>query len=130
MMENIFRPKQRKATISRMSRGLVACAECKRMKLKCDKKVPCSSCVRRECSSICPTGILISRQASRSILAEDNFTRIAQDDIARLRERNYNSKMRLHSLILIRSKDIHPLLADAPVEQPQTILKWTKSRKC
>ncbi|KAH8801809.1 hypothetical protein DL96DRAFT_1634882 [Flagelloscypha sp. PMI_526] len=54
-----------------MSRGLAACAECKRMKLKCDKKVPCSTCVRRECSSICPTGVLASRHESRSILTQE-----------------------------------------------------------
>ncbi|KAH8801810.1 hypothetical protein DL96DRAFT_780732 [Flagelloscypha sp. PMI_526] len=53
MMENILQPKRKsKIFLSRMSRGLVACAECKRMKLKCDKKIPCSTCVRRECPSI------------------------------------------------------------------------------
>ena len=27
-----------------------------RLKLKCDKKIPCGSCVRRGCTSICPNG--------------------------------------------------------------------------
>ncbi|KAJ6610613.1 fungal-specific transcription factor domain-containing protein [Mycena sp. CBHHK59/15] len=38
------------------SRGIMACAECQRRKLKCDKKVPCTSCVRRGREDICPTG--------------------------------------------------------------------------
>ncbi|KAG1769830.1 hypothetical protein EDD22DRAFT_868114 [Suillus occidentalis] len=36
------------------SRGAMSCAECRRLKLKCDKTVPCSSCKRRGCSAICP----------------------------------------------------------------------------
>ncbi|KAH8801811.1 hypothetical protein DL96DRAFT_781119 [Flagelloscypha sp. PMI_526] len=91
-MENNYHPKRKDKTIlSRMSRGLAACAECKRMKLKCDKKVPCSSCVRRECSSICPTGVLVSRHASRTILGVGDSARRTQDDIARLRERSHIS---------------------------------------
>ena len=31
-----------------------------RLKLKCDKKVPCGSCVRRGCTTICPNGELLS----------------------------------------------------------------------
>ncbi|KAJ8076441.1 hypothetical protein PM082_000864 [Marasmius tenuissimus] len=34
----------------------ISCAECRRLKLRCDKKIPCSSCVRRGCRSICPIG--------------------------------------------------------------------------
>ncbi|KAJ3772919.1 fungal-specific transcription factor domain-containing protein [Lentinula raphanica] len=36
-------------------KGQISCAECRRLKLKCDKKIPCSSCVRRGCKSVCPT---------------------------------------------------------------------------
>ncbi|KAH8825484.1 hypothetical protein DL96DRAFT_1681733 [Flagelloscypha sp. PMI_526] len=113
-MDNVRRAERKqKVTDSRMSRGLTACAECKRMKLKCDKKVPCSSCVRRECSSICPTGTFASRQRSRVIHAEVELTRRAQDQIAELRGRNLlleNALASAHSHI---SKDIHPLLAKA-----------------
>ncbi|KAJ7144449.1 fungal-specific transcription factor domain-containing protein [Mycena epipterygia] len=38
------------------NRGIMACAECQRRKLKCDKKFPCTSCVRRGRADICPTG--------------------------------------------------------------------------
>ncbi len=40
------------------SAGELSCAECRRLKLKCDKKVPCGSCCRRGCESICPCGTL------------------------------------------------------------------------
>ncbi|TDL15882.1 hypothetical protein BD410DRAFT_731988 [Rickenella mellea] len=38
------------------SRGEVSCAECRRCDIKCDKKLPCSSCQRRGCASLCPNG--------------------------------------------------------------------------
>jgi len=54
------------------ARGEISCAECRRfepsvlyilditfvtrLKLKCDKKLPCGSCVRRGCPTICPNG--------------------------------------------------------------------------
>ncbi|KAH8825488.1 hypothetical protein DL96DRAFT_1609019 [Flagelloscypha sp. PMI_526] len=106
-----------------MSQGLAACAECKRMKLKCDKKVPCSSCVRRECSGICPTGTLTSLQESRAILVEGSTGRQAQDEIARLRKRNLQLENALafaHSHI---SMDAHPLLAEATLKKQQDNLE-------
>ncbi|KAJ7124227.1 fungal-specific transcription factor domain-containing protein [Mycena epipterygia] len=53
------------------SRGVMACAECQKRKLKCDKKFPCTSCVRRGQADICPTGDLgpIGR-GKRAIRAE------------------------------------------------------------
>ncbi|KAJ7129786.1 fungal-specific transcription factor domain-containing protein [Mycena epipterygia] len=52
----------------RRARGELSCAECRRLKLKCDKKLPCSSCIRRGCPSICPNGSL-SSQGTRFVLA-------------------------------------------------------------
>ncbi|KAI4526067.1 hypothetical protein K525DRAFT_233716 [Schizophyllum commune Loenen D] len=56
----------------RRARGELSCAECRRLKLKCDKKIPCGSCaVRRGCPSICPNGSLSSGQGmSRFVLAD------------------------------------------------------------
>ncbi|KZP20102.1 hypothetical protein FIBSPDRAFT_1045158 [Athelia psychrophila] len=48
------------------SRGEVSCAECRRSKLKCDKRIPCGSCTRRGCSNICPNGIFTPGQTARS----------------------------------------------------------------
>ncbi|KAJ7849361.1 hypothetical protein B0H14DRAFT_869301 [Mycena olivaceomarginata] len=39
--------------------GTAPCAECKRLKLKCDKIIPCASCVRRGCGETCPNGIYL-----------------------------------------------------------------------
>ncbi|KAI0792134.1 hypothetical protein C8Q75DRAFT_754608 [Abortiporus biennis] len=33
-----------------------SCAECRRSKLKCDRKIPCDTCTRRGCANICPNG--------------------------------------------------------------------------
>lgn len=40
------------------TRGATACAECRRLKIRCVGGWPCDSCIRRKCSSICPTGAL------------------------------------------------------------------------
>ncbi|KAF8153104.1 fungal-specific transcription factor domain-containing protein [Crassisporium funariophilum] len=53
-----------------LSLGALSCAECRRLKLKCDKTVPCSSCKRRGCSAICPNGSLITGQGTRFVLAD------------------------------------------------------------
>lgn len=45
-----------------------ACAECKRLKLRCDKKIPCSACVRRGCPQICPDGQLTAGRGTRSVM--------------------------------------------------------------
>ncbi|KAH7882993.1 hypothetical protein F5I97DRAFT_1815347 [Phlebopus sp. FC_14] len=55
---------------AKRNRGAMSCAECRRLKLKCDKTVPCSSCKRRGCSAICPNGDLITGQGTRFVLAD------------------------------------------------------------
>ncbi|OWZ37418.1 hypothetical protein C347_00109 [Cryptococcus neoformans AD2-60a] len=40
----------------RRQRQLYSCAECRRLKLKCDRQVPCSNCIRRGCQELCPNG--------------------------------------------------------------------------
>ncbi|EJD00583.1 uncharacterized protein FOMMEDRAFT_91493 [Fomitiporia mediterranea MF3/22] len=55
---------------TRRAKGEASCAECRRLKLKCDRKVPCTSCIRRGCQTICPNGgSLASGQGSRFVLA-------------------------------------------------------------
>ncbi|EAL20713.1 hypothetical protein CNBE0780 [Cryptococcus deneoformans B-3501A] len=51
-----LRKKQRK------QRPVFSCAECRRLKLKCDRQVPCDNCVKRRCHSICPDGVRVTRQ--------------------------------------------------------------------
>ncbi|EJD48103.1 hypothetical protein AURDEDRAFT_183807 [Auricularia subglabra TFB-10046 SS5] len=69
----VVRPKQRR------KRDVLACAECRRLKLKCDKTWPCKTCVRRGCSAICPMGSMAPGKAGRMIVAntEELHARIA-----------------------------------------------------
>ncbi|KAJ7593118.1 fungal-specific transcription factor domain-containing protein [Mycena floridula] len=68
-------------------KGELSCAECRRLKLRCDKKLPCSSCVRRGCESICPCGILSAGQGTRFILADtDHLHRKISDMSQRIRQ--------------------------------------------
>ncbi|KAJ7173962.1 hypothetical protein C8R43DRAFT_873525, partial [Mycena crocata] len=45
------------STAARKSQ-VTSCAECRRLKLRCDRVFPCSSCIRRGCANLCPTGTL------------------------------------------------------------------------
>lgn len=47
-----------------------ACAECRRMKLKCDRNFPCQTCVKRGLEGICPEGKLVTGRGTRYILAD------------------------------------------------------------
>ncbi|KIY67153.1 hypothetical protein CYLTODRAFT_422770 [Cylindrobasidium torrendii FP15055 ss-10] len=62
-------PNRDKIDIRRLN-GQVSCAECRRLKLKCDKRVPCSSCTRRGCHSICPTGTLVNGMGKKLVVSD------------------------------------------------------------
>ncbi|KZT64967.1 hypothetical protein DAEQUDRAFT_565105 [Daedalea quercina L-15889] len=90
------------------ARGAISCAECRRLKLKCDKTVPCSSCKRRGCSSICPNGSLTTGQGTRFILADtDRLHR----KIAEMSDRIRQLEDALSLIQSSVSRDPHPLLA-------------------
>ncbi|GAA5870765.1 hypothetical protein JCM3774_001672 [Rhodotorula dairenensis] len=36
----------------------LSCQECRRLKLRCDRLFPCSSCRKRGCADVCPEGVL------------------------------------------------------------------------
>ncbi|KAJ7050553.1 fungal-specific transcription factor domain-containing protein [Mycena amicta] len=87
----------------------LSCAECRRLKLRCDRGVPCSSCVKRGCGAICPDGSLTTGQGNRFVLAS---TQELHEKIAELaqRVRELEDGLRVsHSHI---SSDTHPLLSD------------------
>ncbi|GAA5967730.1 hypothetical protein JCM11641_005747 [Rhodosporidiobolus odoratus] len=50
-------PETGAATKKSRQRQALSCQECRRLKLKCDRTWPCSSCRKRGCSDICPTGV-------------------------------------------------------------------------
>ncbi|CAH7677366.1 fungal-specific transcription factor domain-domain-containing protein [Phakopsora pachyrhizi] len=49
----------------RRPRHRLSCAECRRLKLKCDRVWPCSSCTKRGCARICPEGTLQAKVRSK-----------------------------------------------------------------
>ncbi|WVN90760.1 uncharacterized protein L203_106003 [Cryptococcus depauperatus CBS 7841] len=61
-----------------------SCAECRRLKAKCDRQFPCSNCRRRGCALVCPDGDLSCMQGKRLVLAstEQLHERVAQLEAA------------------------------------------------
>ncbi|KAI8996651.1 fungal-specific transcription factor domain-containing protein [Trametes punicea] len=91
------------------ARGAISCAECRRLKLKCDKTVPCSSCKRRGCASICPNGSLTTGQGTRFILADtDRLHR----KIAEMSDRIRQLEDALGILQSSVTREPHPLLSN------------------
>ncbi|WVQ84771.1 hypothetical protein IAT38_006928 [Cryptococcus sp. DSM 104549] len=67
----------------RKQRPQLSCTECRRLKLKCDRVVPCSSCVRRHCTGLCQ-------------LAEpDNIVEVLPRSLPELRQRVLELEARL-----------------------------------
>ncbi|KDQ62970.1 hypothetical protein JAAARDRAFT_188604 [Jaapia argillacea MUCL 33604] len=68
----------------RPGRVPVSCAECRRLKVRCDRKVPCESCIKRGCAAVCPDAALVVGKNNRLILAN---TEELHEEIDRLRTR-------------------------------------------
>ncbi|KAJ3753187.1 hypothetical protein EV360DRAFT_53880 [Lentinula raphanica] len=58
--DNVQRKRRKGAT-------RLSCAECRRLKLRCDRCIPCSSCVKRGTAAICPDGSLTTGQGNRHL---------------------------------------------------------------
>ncbi|KAI5115972.1 hypothetical protein M0805_001503 [Coniferiporia weirii] len=69
-VSEVRKTRDKETTELRRARGEISCAECRRLKLKCDKTIPCSSCVRRGCPAICPNGTQSAGQTTRYSLAD------------------------------------------------------------
>ncbi|KAI0079109.1 hypothetical protein K474DRAFT_1659611 [Panus rudis PR-1116 ss-1] len=91
------------------ARGEISCAECRRLKLKCDKKLPCGSCVRRGCTTICPNGSLSAGQGTRFVLAD---TEQLHRKISEMSERIRQLEDALAIFQAGISNERHPLLRD------------------
>jgi hypothetical protein len=97
-------------------RRIPACAECRRLKRKCDRKWPCQSCVQRGCASICPTGSLAAEAGgSRMILRtlKDMSKRIGQLEDALTSAWNHKEDHPLLKPDLLRIKNV----PETPVEE-------------
>ncbi|EIN14557.1 hypothetical protein PUNSTDRAFT_30245, partial [Punctularia strigosozonata HHB-11173 SS5] len=87
------------------ARGAISCAECRRLKLKCDKSVPCGSCRRRGCESICPK---YTDRARSFVLADtDRLHKKMADMSERIRQLEDALSIAQSSL----SHEPHPLLS-------------------
>ncbi|KAL5528016.1 hypothetical protein ACEPAF_7152 [Sanghuangporus sanghuang] len=73
----------------------LSCAECRRLKLKCDRVFPCRACVRRGCQGICPNGSLVSGKGTRYVLAN---TEKLHEKISAMSERILELEGALRSL--------------------------------
>ncbi|EIW75306.1 hypothetical protein CONPUDRAFT_140195 [Coniophora puteana RWD-64-598 SS2] len=89
--------------------GQISCAECRRLKIKCDKQIPCQSCQRRGCAALCPNGSLATGQGTRFVLAAtEHFHR----RITKMSDRIRLLEDALASLQSQHSSEPHPLLRD------------------
>ncbi|KAJ8095261.1 hypothetical protein PM082_010484 [Marasmius tenuissimus] len=95
------------------SRGEVSCAECRRLKIKCDKQIPCTSCQRRGCSSLCPNGSLATGQGTRFVLAA---TEHLHRRISKLSGRIRELEDALAAIHGKHSTQPHPLLDQSLIE--------------
>ncbi|KAH8116339.1 hypothetical protein DFH11DRAFT_1506188 [Phellopilus nigrolimitatus] len=87
----------------------LSCAECRRLKLRCDRKFPCSACVKRGCSQICPDGSLTTGKGNRFVLAN---TESLHEKIAELSHRVRSLEDALSVAHKALSNERHPLLSD------------------
>ncbi|KAH7913978.1 fungal-specific transcription factor domain-containing protein, partial [Hygrophoropsis aurantiaca] len=85
----------------------LSCAECRRLKLKCDRVFPCQSCSKRGCAEICPDGALTSGKGSRFILAN---TEQLHAKIIQMSDRIRQLEDALESVQAKCTNDPHPLL--------------------
>ncbi|KAF8215723.1 fungal-specific transcription factor domain-containing protein [Mycena galopus ATCC 62051] len=101
-------PKEKEdKTRKKPGRVPTSCAECRRLKLRCDKNVPCGKCVSRGCGSICPDGHLTSGKGNRLVLAN---TEELHHRIERLCSRIRDLEDGLRHLQEAVSDRPHPLL--------------------
>ncbi|PIL24842.1 transcription factor [Ganoderma sinense ZZ0214-1] len=91
------------------SRGEISCAECRRLKIRCDKTIPCQSCQRRGCAALCPNGSLATGQGTRFVLAA---TEHLHRRIAKMSERIHQLEDALAIMQAKGSNEPHPLLSD------------------
>ncbi|KAK0484537.1 hypothetical protein IW261DRAFT_1457256 [Armillaria novae-zelandiae] len=107
-------------------RGEIACAECRRLKIRCDRMVPCSTCVKRGCAPLCPNGTVPPGQGSRFVLAA---TEHLQSTLKKLEDRMHSLEDAIAIVYGAESDSPHPLLVkckDEEVEEEPPNLKSTK----
>ncbi|KAJ7075114.1 hypothetical protein B0H15DRAFT_934829 [Mycena belliarum] len=92
---------------SKRIRGEIACAECRRLKIRCDRTVPCSTCVKRGCGALCPNGTVPPGEGSRFVLAATDHL---HQKLTRMEARMHALEDALAILHATDSDNPHPLL--------------------
>ncbi|KZT69217.1 hypothetical protein DAEQUDRAFT_268089 [Daedalea quercina L-15889] len=128
------------------SRGEISCAECRRcdhrvpllahtatvltcwhsaprLKIRCDKTIPCQSCQRRGCAALCPNGSLATGQGTRFVLAA---TEHLHRRIAKMSERVRELEDALAIVQAKCSDQPHPLLVEGDVQAMKQDLPMTE----
>ncbi|CAA7269897.1 unnamed protein product [Cyclocybe aegerita] len=93
---------------TRRMRGEIACAECRRLKIRCDRTVPCSTCVKRGCGALCPNGTIPPGEGSRFVLAASDHLR---QKLSKLEARMRSLEDALAIIHASESDEPHPLLS-------------------
>ncbi|KIR52930.1 hypothetical protein I315_04386 [Cryptococcus gattii Ru294] len=94
--------KEKESQVKKRGEGLKkSCAECRRLKAKCDRVFPCSNCKRRGCALVCPDGDLSCMNGKRLVLASTK----------QLHERIQQLEAALLQAHRSTSSSTHPLLA-------------------
>ncbi|KAF9460500.1 fungal-specific transcription factor domain-containing protein [Collybia nuda] len=110
----------------------LSCAECRRLKLKCSRVFPCSNCVKKGCSAICPEGSLTTGKGNRFVLAN---TESLHEKINQLSNRVRQLEDALAQSHAVNSNFPHPLLSDEllqikrPLERERVDVPLTKEEK-
>ncbi|KAF9059491.1 hypothetical protein BDP27DRAFT_1407611 [Rhodocollybia butyracea] len=111
-MSSAHAPKRPDETVQRKRRKgatRLSCAECRRLKLRCDRAIPCSSCVKRGTAAICPDGSLTTGQGNRFVLAS---TQELHEKIHELATRVRELEDALRSDHSRLTPEQHPLLSE------------------
>ncbi|KIK66638.1 hypothetical protein GYMLUDRAFT_218069 [Collybiopsis luxurians FD-317 M1] len=102
------------------SLGQISCAECRRLKLRCDKNIPCGSCVRRKCEFLCPTETVPGVSKGKR---ESSETATLCRNIEALQKRTRQLEEALAALQSTISSEPHPLLKDQPSPLADEVLE-------
>ncbi|KAI6118608.1 fungal-specific transcription factor domain-containing protein [Pisolithus croceorrhizus] len=111
-----YHGKHARKTEQKRYKKQMACAECTRRKIKCDKQIPCQSCQRRGCVALCPNGILTTGEGTRSIVAA---TEHLYRWLGEKNERISQLEDALSELHAKHSTEPHPLLRPDPLGASQ-----------
>ncbi|PVG02031.1 hypothetical protein CPB86DRAFT_805075 [Serendipita vermifera] len=84
------------------------CSECRRLKIRCDREVPCGNCKKRGVSSICPEGQL-TYGGGRFVLAGTTELHARVQELSTRVMKLEAALEKAHAQI---SNDVHPLLRE------------------